>query len=393
MALEPIRITHPVDPDRAEVEQRVVRAAERDPEPFLAAYRQHEESFGGRYVCADLMKEVIPEYSASPIARGRYNNVVHNTAAVLASEQFRRALADERDPTRRLALFVTGSPGSGKTSLIMSSGLPPDARLLYEGQLLDPSSRAKIAGALDYGLAVSIAAVLPRIEDAFENTLKRFERVGRGASIATMARIQDGTPAGLAAIEAEFGDRVEIQVHDIRDRTNPRSYDIGDGLKHWQEELSRGSTEQRLFDQLYRIRREGRGSDDFERQARGQPIAARDARVARQSDGGGEAPSDEPRRTGEDRGTELLRGLYVPTAAAKPAAEAPADDGTYTGPIVAVDAKTATQLVDSKRIDHQLRFLTGKTGDLAEGRTLTVSYRGGIGKVTDPQQQTQSRSR
>ncbi|BAV66701.1 KfrB domain-containing protein [Sphingobium cloacae] len=393
MALEPIRITHPVDPDRAEVEQRVVCAAERDPEPFFVAYRQHAESFDGRYVCADLMKEIIPEYSASPIARGRYNNAVHNTAAVLASEQFRRTLADERDPTRRLALFVTGSPGSGKTSLIMSAGLPPDARVLYEGQLLDPSSRAKIAGALDRGLTVSIAAVLPRIEDAFENTLRRFERVGRGASIATMARIQDGTPAGLEAIHAEFGDRVEIEIHDIRDRTNPRSYDIRDGLKHWQEELSRGSTEQRLFDQLHRIRREGRGSDDFERQARGQPIAAREQGVAREPDGSGEAPGDEPRRTGEDRSPQLLRGLYAPTAAPKPAAEAPADDGTYTGPIVAVDAKTATQLVDGKQISHQLRFLTGSTADLAEGRNLTISYRGGIGKVTDPRKQTQGRTR
>ncbi len=40
MALEPIRITHPVDSDRAEVEQRVVRGAERDPERFLTAYAQ-----------------------------------------------------------------------------------------------------------------------------------------------------------------------------------------------------------------------------------------------------------------------------------------------------------------------------------------------------------------
>jgi hypothetical protein len=49
--------------------------------------------------------------------------------------------------------------------------------------------------------------------------------VDRGAEIATMTRIQNGTPAGLEAIFAEFGERLEIVFHDLRDRKNPRTYD------------------------------------------------------------------------------------------------------------------------------------------------------------------------
>ena len=70
----------------------MARAVETDPEPFLAAYRVHPDTHGGRYVAADMMKEVFPEFSASREGRTTYNIPLHNSAAVLASEQFRRAV-------------------------------------------------------------------------------------------------------------------------------------------------------------------------------------------------------------------------------------------------------------------------------------------------------------
>ena len=82
MALKPIHRRNPPEPDRAEVEQRVIASVEADPERFLAAYSRHPDSFGGRYVCADLFKEMFEDYSANREARGRYNGVVHNAAAV-----------------------------------------------------------------------------------------------------------------------------------------------------------------------------------------------------------------------------------------------------------------------------------------------------------------------
>lgn len=331
MALEPIRITHPVDPDRAAVEQRVVRAAESDPERFLAAYVRHPESFGGRYVGADLMKETLPEYAASPVSRGRYNNAVHNTAAVLASAQFSRAVGDRSDPMRQGAIFLTGSPGSGKTSLVLANGFEPTTRVMYEGQLVDASAHAKVTAALDAGLYVGVVAILPRIEDAFENTLKRFELVGRGASIATMAKIHDGTPNGIESLHAAFGNRINIQVTDNRDRNNPRTYGIREGLALWQEELSHGSTEQRLNDQLYRIRRDGRGSDDFERQARGRAIEARNPSVDGPGSGDDETLGRKPERPSSDRAPGLLtlaRGSTLAgLAAAVPAGRASIPDG------------------------------------------------------------------
>jgi hypothetical protein len=85
------------------------------------------------------MKEMFPEYSASKEHRNRYNLPVHNAAAVLASAQFRLTIADDSDPERINAYFLTGVPGAGKTTSVLANGneFPPHARIIYEGQLAD----------------------------------------------------------------------------------------------------------------------------------------------------------------------------------------------------------------------------------------------------------------
>lgn len=95
-------------PDRAEVQDQVIRAVEANPEPFLAAYEVAPYNFGGRYVSADAFKDTFPQFGRSPEARNRYNAPVHNAAAVLASEQFRRALRDDSDRTETRRSFSPG---------------------------------------------------------------------------------------------------------------------------------------------------------------------------------------------------------------------------------------------------------------------------------------------
>ena len=92
MALEPIRRNAYAQPDRSEVQERVAAAVESNPEIFIDRYSNDPRSFAGRYVCSDLFKETFPEYNASRETRDRFNAPVHNSAAVLASEQFRRVL-------------------------------------------------------------------------------------------------------------------------------------------------------------------------------------------------------------------------------------------------------------------------------------------------------------
>ncbi len=278
MALEPIRLLNVTEPDRAAVQRRVVDAVQADPERFLAAYAAHPQSFGGRYVCADLMKDVIPEYAASKETRGRYNAVVHNAAAVLSAEQYRRVIADTSDPERNVAVFVTGMPGAGKTSEVQAAAmkagnrLSDDVRVIYEGQLVDTKAAIeKVGQAIDAGCRVAVVAVLLRPEQALEFSFKRFEEYGRGAGAGVMANIQEGTPAALSAISERFGDKVTIGVHDVRDRQRVQRHEGQDGIKLWQEELSNGSVRERLNAEFERRRSAGLVSDDCQRQFGGQP--------------------------------------------------------------------------------------------------------------------------
>ena len=283
MAPESIRRQTYPEADRNEVQERVARAIETDPEQFFARYHAIAQSFDGRYVCSDLFKETFPEFSASNEARGRYNNPLHNSAAVLASEQFRRRVQDASRPEQDTVIFLTGVPGAGKTTAILSENdLEANVRIVYEGQLARPDSVIpKIAQALDAGLQPVIVAVHTPAEVALTNTLRRFERHGRGASVEAMASIQGGLPDGLAAIHARFGGAVSFQLFDRRQGLG--ATEQKEGWLHASELSSEGTYEQlkaRLHAALDRHEAAGIFSSDAIAQARGLAPRTRDAGLA-----------------------------------------------------------------------------------------------------------------
>ena len=208
--------------DRNEAQEAIARAVETNPEPFLTRFAELPQSLGGRFVSADLMKETFRQYTASKESRAWLNSPAHNAAAVLAAEQLRRVLAEPAEPGRETVLLVTGIPGAGKTSMVLESGaLPSSAHAVYEGQLAESRVAVeKVRQVLEAGLQPQIVVVTLRPEQALDNTLSRFEEVGRGASVALMARIQSGLSEGLQAVRAEFGDRVALQIIDRRDPQN-----------------------------------------------------------------------------------------------------------------------------------------------------------------------------
>jgi hypothetical protein len=274
--LEPIRRRGYAEEDRAEVEEHVAQAVEANPGTFLERYRQDERSFEGRYVAADLFKETFDQYRESPEARNRYNGPVHNSAAVLSAEQFRRQLADETHPERDTAIFLTGIPGAGKTSTVLGNGsLPDDCRVLFEGQLSNHATTAeKVQQAIDAGLKPVVVVVHVRPEDALEHTFKRFNEEGRGAGIEVMSSIQGGLPDSLQQIHAKYGNAVELRVYDRRDQSKPPI--LLEGWDHLPVLRSEGNHEQireRLNHALERYGAEGSITDACYRQASGAPPA------------------------------------------------------------------------------------------------------------------------
>jgi hypothetical protein len=89
---------------------------------------------------------------------------------------------------------------------------------VYEGQLSDPvHALPKFEAAADRGLNVENLVIHISSAQALTNTILRFEREGRGATIEALARIQGYLPSGLQRIYDRFGDKIGFSVVDKRD--------------------------------------------------------------------------------------------------------------------------------------------------------------------------------
>jgi zeta toxin len=292
--MKKIKINQYPQRDRQMLQEHVARSVERDPEQYLQRYVEDPRSFEGRYVNSDLMKEMFPEFAISNEARARYNNPVHNAAAVLAHEQYSRAINDSTHPERDQAILVTGVPGAGKSTAIANAGivpgqLPDDIRVIYEGQLSNSETAIpKIQEAVDAGLATTIVAVNIQPEVALLNTIERFENEGRGASIHAMATIQSGLPNGLQSIYERFGDQVNLTILDRSESMNNTTQFTGwDNLYR----LEKGTYEeirQKLESALDEQLAQNNISEDAYRQAIGDPTVGIGKDIYREHGAGAE---------------------------------------------------------------------------------------------------------
>ena len=113
-------------------------------------------------------------------------------------------------------------------------------------------------------------AVHTKPEQALDNTFKRFDNEGRGASIGVMADIQGKTPDSLEKIRDHFGDKVALKVVDrTKDFLNPQTFN---GWEHLHILKSEGNHEQiseRLTKHLEQARSDERISGECYKQAGG----------------------------------------------------------------------------------------------------------------------------
>lgn len=265
------------DKEKARVQDIVMGKAFKDPERLIKEYTTDVRTFNGRYIASDMMKEVFIEFSQSPEHRNRFNNAVHNTAAALAAKHFENELHKPIENGRDTVVFLTGSPGAGKTSSVLNEGSFPDhVKVIFEGQLANahqnPATISKIQQAIDKGLKVEITAVNPKPEQALENTFKRFADPadGRGAPISTMARIQGNTYDGLKYIHDKFGDQVSLTIVDKpNDNQNEIKYTGWQHLDVLKSQGTEAEIKQRLETHLTHQYSQGKINDECFKQAAG----------------------------------------------------------------------------------------------------------------------------
>ncbi|MHB1677080.1 MAG: hypothetical protein ACYCSS_06030 [Sulfuriferula sp.] len=261
---------------RQEVHDQACWEVAQDAERFLHDYALLPETNGGRYISADAFKELFPAYAASKAGRNVFNAPVHNAAAVLAAEQFKRML---RVPdSRRHVLFVTGIPGAGKTCAFAGRDLL-DYRLVYERQLSDfAEAEKKIRETLHAGCTPTILVVDSDPERALRNTWTRFKAEGRGASMNAMASIQASLPETLHNLANLYSGQISIvAIHLDRDHI-PKEI-TGDIFT----QITRGSTheiESRLIAELAILGQEQKLGDAYIRQCHARAPNARSIRDA-----------------------------------------------------------------------------------------------------------------
>jgi hypothetical protein len=299
--------------DRMAAQDQLIQAVMADPQYFLNQYRKDLRTFEGRYVNSDLMKETFPIYRASKESRNYYNLPVHNAAAVLAAKQFSSVIHDRGNSEQIVMHFVTGTPGSGKTTVIQEHGtLPDNVRGVYEGQLIDESAISKIQAALNAGLRPRISVVHTTLEIALDNTINRFNLVGRGASITLIAKILGNLPEGLQKIHKYYGDVVTLDIFDKRDQFNVKILEGWEHLHILQSEGAHERIKTKLSEYLENIR--GKLSADCYAQAAGLSPVLRRGDTAEPSGLVGESSSQQ-RADGHGPGISggtLQDGLLTP---------------------------------------------------------------------------------
>lgn len=283
------------DSNRIEAEARAIERATTQTDQVLREYAARPDTFGGRYVCADSFKELMPGFSQSRESRSTLNGAVHNAAAVLSSEQFRRLIEKGPEPERDTVVFVTGIPGAGKSSTV-ATAVQGAAAIVFEGQLSRPDpAMQKIEQALDRGFKVEIVAVHVAPEVALDRTNSRYldPNNGRGASLAVMADIQGNLPAGLRQINERFGDRVGLEVLD-NSPGQRRTHEGWQTVSFLEKEGNRDEIYARLSAALDAGYREGRYSAGFYIQAAGRGPLGLEAGAWAQDGSGGQPHGDRP---------------------------------------------------------------------------------------------------
>ena len=264
------------NPELQHAEREAMRAAREHTSELLQQYAARPDTFNGRYVAADTMKELLPGYSQSPESRNALNGAVHNSAAVLSAEQFRRIVDAGPQGKSDTAVFITGIPGAGKSSAVnLYAG--EKAAVVFEGQMSRPdAAMQKIEHALQKGFDVQIVAVHVPPELALDRTHSRFTDPtnGRGASLAVMSEIQGHLPAGLEKIQERFGDRVHLMVVDSTPNAERMVRGWPESIQHLKKEGSYEQVTERLNKALDRGYSDGRYNDDFYRQAAGREPSA-----------------------------------------------------------------------------------------------------------------------
>ena len=228
----------------------------------IAEYRRRNTYGGTLSISSDAARELLPSYS-TPTERMANTLSLSPASSVLAQEIWDRTLRARSNPARYVVEFLTGSPGSGKTSSFIEVEAGSPIAIIREGMMDHFAlSAANIQQAIDAGFVPVLQLVFvsdPRI--TIRRAVARAMEHGRTVPVSQMARLYLEIPANVERLRQHFGDQLGMKVYNNSfDGRPPTPSSISEALSELRE-YTIATVEEAMRDELEAIHSAGRASD------------------------------------------------------------------------------------------------------------------------------------
>jgi hypothetical protein len=183
----------------------------------VSTYLTRNRRGGTPAISSDAARELLPGYS-NHAERLRNNFALGPASSKLADAVWQLAMTSGPTPERYVVEFLTGSPGSGKTSSYIDSTEKTPLAIISES-MMDNFERSaiRINQAIEAGLVAALRLVYaddPAI--TLRRAVARTMAFGRPVAISQMSRLYVEIPKTVAQLQRKFGDNLGVMAFDIR---------------------------------------------------------------------------------------------------------------------------------------------------------------------------------
>jgi len=235
-------------------------------------YLKENTSGGTLAVSSDAARELLPGY-ATPAERTANNFALGPASSRLADAVWQRAMQDGPTAERYIITFLTGSPGSGKTSSLLDGGQHTPVALISEG-MMDHfgKSAARIQQAIDAGFVPTLRlvyAIDPRT--TLRRAVSRAMKYGRPVAISQMSRLYVEIPKTVVLLTQHFGDKLGVRVFDnSADGRAPKDSTLETAVRATGE-YTEATAKEAMLHELEGLRNTGKISTELYRQFNRKP--------------------------------------------------------------------------------------------------------------------------
>jgi len=186
---------------------------ERTVEQIEAEYQALPDTYEGRIIDADLVRELAPDYVANRARSAELHPYASALTKVLFARALARPVAEGRAP---VVQFLAGGGGSGKSTATKEAVARTNADIVMDGTLSNlERARKDIESALANGRIVVVDYVYRSPQKSVEGAIERAITRGRPVPVHVLADTHAGAARTIKSLAQEYNgnDDVKITAH------------------------------------------------------------------------------------------------------------------------------------------------------------------------------------